>query len=92
MKSLKKSGSVRVDLLGGTLDIYPINVVLDDVVTINCATSIFAEVEVIKRDDFQIVIRSKDYNQEMSFSVEKLNNFNFSEEELGPLKFFTAAS
>ena len=87
MRSLKKVGSVRVDLLGGTLDIYPINVVLDEVVTINCATSIFAEVEVLNRDDSQIILRSKDYNQEMTFSVEKLKKFNFTEDELGPLKF-----
>ena len=55
------SGSVRVDLIGGTLDIYPINVVLDDVYTINCATSLMATVEVEDFDDEKIVIDSKDY-------------------------------
>ena len=44
-----KSGSVRVDLLGGTLDIHPINLVLPNVVTLNMATGLMANV-LLKED------------------------------------------
>ena len=38
-------GSVRVDLLGGTLDLNPINLILPNVVTLNLATSLKAKVK-----------------------------------------------
>ena len=80
-------GSVRVDLLGGTLDIYPINVVLDNVNTINCATSLMAKVSVSTDRKESITIISKDYNLEKSFDLNKIKTFSYSDEELGPLKF-----
>ena len=42
-------GSVRIDLVGGTLDLWPINLILDGL-TINFATSLKVEV-VIKRGE-----------------------------------------
>ena len=80
-------GSVRVDLLGGTLDIYPINVVLDNVNTINCATSLMAKVSVSTDPKETITIISKDYNLEKSFDLNKIKTFSYSDKELGPLKF-----
>ena len=80
-------GSVRVDLLGGTLDIYPINVVLDNVNTINCATSLMAKVSVSTDKKETITIISKDYNLEKSFDLNKIKTFSYSDKELGPLKF-----
>lgn len=87
MKKTCFSGSVRVDLIGGTLDIYPINVVLDNVYTINCATSLMASVEVEDFDANKIIIDSKDYGVTKEFDLGALKSFSYSEEELGPLKF-----
>ncbi len=87
MKTTLCQGSVRVDLLGGTLDIYPINVVLDNVNTINCATSLMAKVSVSSISEDLIIIKSKDYGVESSFDLKKLEHFSYSDEELGPLRF-----
>ena len=87
MKKTCFSGSVRVDLIGGTLDIYPINVVLNDVYTINCATSLMATVEVEDNNDQKIVIDSRDYHLVKEFELRDLKSFNYSDEALGPLKF-----
>tara|TARA_B100000925_G_scaffold291342_1_gene279058 strand:+ start:3660 stop:4685 length:1026 start_codon:yes stop_codon:yes gene_type:complete len=87
MKKTSFSGSVRVDLIGGTLDIYPINVVLEEVFTLNCATSLMASVEIEDSDDNTFRLESKDYGLVKEYSVDKLKSFSYSEQELGPLKF-----
>jgi D-glycero-alpha-D-manno-heptose-7-phosphate kinase len=56
-------GSVRVDLVGGTLDIEPINLILKDVVTLNVATGLKATVVISKTDFDGIEIESKDYGK-----------------------------
>ena len=45
-KAVTIEGSVRVDLLGGTLDLVPINLILPNVVTLNLATSLKAKVTI----------------------------------------------
>ena len=40
----ESTGSVRVDLVGGTLDLPPIHLILDETVTLNLATSLKAKV------------------------------------------------
>ncbi|MBF0360172.1 MAG: hypothetical protein HQK49_04135 [Oligoflexia bacterium] len=54
--------SVRVDLLGGTIDIWPLNIIIPDVITINLATSLKVRVEIEETDFDGIEIDSKDYN------------------------------
>ena len=61
------SGSVRVDLVGGTLDLDPINLILPDVVTMNVATSLKAKVVLNKTNIEKVIILSKDYNKSYSF-------------------------
>ena len=62
-------GSVRVDLLGGTLDIAPINLILKKALTLNLATSLKAKVEIspLKSDSDGLEIHSKDYNSTKFF-------------------------
>lgn len=62
-----ETGSVRVDLVGGTLDIEPINLIIPNVYTLNVATSLKAKVEVIKTSG-PIKIESLDYNKTYEFS------------------------
>ncbi len=76
-KSSYAEGSVRVDLLGGTLDLNPINVILPNVVTLNVATSLKAKVKVIAIDFDGVEIVSRDYN-----STDNFSSRDFTEENL----------
>ncbi len=67
-----KRGSVRVDLVGGTLDLEPINLVLKDVVTLNVATSLKAEVKVEKNNSKEHCIYSHDYEKEYKVPLSEL--------------------
>lgn len=71
---VSSSGSVRVDLVGGTLDIEPINLILKNVITLNVATSLKANV-ILKRTDFQgVEIYSHDYQEKFKFKAEDLTD------------------
>jgi len=74
-KEVSVTGSVRVDLLGGTIDLNPINLILPNVVTLNLATSLKAKVQVTPIDFDGVEIHSKDYN-----SIDKFHSKDFSEE------------
>ena len=81
---ISSSGSVRVDLLGGTLDLNPINLVLPNVVTLNLATSLQARVEIESLESDEVVIHSRDYDSTKTFrkedlSPEKLASGHFEE-------------
>lgn len=80
-------GSVRVDLVGGTLDLEPINLIIPNVVTLNVATSLKAKVIINKRDDKTINIISKDYN-----STYKYNLADFTPDKLYYSHFFEEMS
>jgi D-glycero-alpha-D-manno-heptose-7-phosphate kinase len=71
-----KSGSVRVDLVGGTLDLEPINLILPNVITLNVATTLKAKVDIRKRDDSQIHIKSLDYDKTYNFDLSDFNQDN----------------
>jgi D-glycero-alpha-D-manno-heptose-7-phosphate kinase len=69
-------GSVRVDLVGGTLDLEPINLILPHVVTLNVATSLKAKVELSSLPTQVIEIQSKDYAKNYEFHFEELTEDN----------------
>ena len=71
-------GSVRVDLLGGTLDIAPINLILKKALTLNLATSLKAKVEILPLEAKEdgIEIHSKDYN-----SIQFFRSSDFTQEK-----------
>ena len=86
-----KEGSVRIDLLGGTLDLWPINLVIPQVVTLNMAINLRARVVLEKSDggNDEIVIESLDYgktytgpeieqSQEMSLIAELLRGLEIT--------------
>jgi D-glycero-alpha-D-manno-heptose-7-phosphate kinase len=50
----------RVDLAGGTLDIFPIYLFEEGSVTVNVAVTLMSEVRLETRDDARVVIRSLD--------------------------------
>lgn len=72
LMQVTSSGSVRVDLVGGTLDLEPINLILPNVVTLNVATSLKAEVKIEKIELPIISIESLDYNQTYEYTLEEM--------------------
>lgn len=73
--SILETGSVRVDLVGGTLDIHPIQLILPNVVTINVATSLKAKVLLEKTGTDYIEIHSNDYDKDYRFSRSEIMQF-----------------
>jgi D-glycero-alpha-D-manno-heptose-7-phosphate kinase len=59
---------LRIDLAGGTLDVYPLYLFENGGLTLNAAINIFGQVTVEERDDPQIHIRSLDTDLEERFS------------------------
>ena len=75
-----------MDLLGGTLDIAPINLIIPNSCTINLATSLETKVQ-LENIDFQgVEVVSLDYDQTKRFSEEDFKSENW-EETFGPLIF-----
>lgn len=75
-KSVTAEGSVRVDLVGGTLDLEPINVILPNVVTLNVATSLKAKVVLSSCDFDGVEIKSLDYDTTYKFNASEFTNEN----------------
>lgn len=73
MKKFSAKSPTRVDLAGGTLDMWPLNCFVDNCVTINVAISIYTECELIQRDDQKIKVASRDQN--FSFEFHSWNEF-----------------
>ena len=57
----------RIDLAGGTLDLYPIYLLEDGALTVNCAIDMCCAVTIEKRPDEAIHIRSIDLGVEESY-------------------------
>ena len=64
---INESGFVRLDLLGGTLDLSPIDLMIPDAMVLNMAISLKAHVILEKGTRGKIKIASQDYNQEKVF-------------------------
>ena|SRR5688572_15561070 len=74
MKIVSKS-PCRVDLAGGTIDIWPLYLYHDSPVTVNFAVNRYTHCTVTTRGDNRIVLRSRDLGVEESFeSLDALAN------------------
>ena len=79
---IESSAPTRVDLAGGTLDIYPLYLFHKNPVTVNFAINQYARVSLKIRDDKKIHIMSKDRKVKVSFeSIAQIhhnhkNNYN----------------
>lgn len=58
----------RVDLAGGTLDIWPLYLFHPDAVTVNIAVDRYTSCQLVTRKDTRIVLRSTDQNGEETFA------------------------
>jgi D-glycero-alpha-D-manno-heptose-7-phosphate kinase len=82
----EQSGSVRIDLVGGTLDLEPINVILPNVVTINAALSLQASVKITPVHGNKVEIFSKDYNSKFFFNGDDFTLENLASDHFGPMR------
>ena len=71
---IKTSAHIRIDLLGGTLDLRPINIILKNVVTLNAALAIEASVSFEKTNNPHVVLDSLDYKKQISLSASDIKN------------------
>ena len=65
---IKSSAPTRIDLAGGTLDIWPLHLFFDNPPTLNAAIDLYATVEIIPRNDQRILLASRDLGLNDSFS------------------------
>jgi D-glycero-alpha-D-manno-heptose-7-phosphate kinase len=67
MNSFEAVAPTRVDLAGGTLDIAPVYLLLDDPLTVNLALALPARVTVRRRDDGRVTFVSEDHGSRQEF-------------------------
>lgn len=67
MKTVRASSPARVDLAGGTLDIWPLGLLFKNAMTINSAISLRTHATVSRRKDKKIVIVSEDRGKNIKF-------------------------
>ena len=61
------SAPTRIDLAGGTLDLWPLHLFFDNPPTLNAAIDLYASVELTARRDKVIVIESRDLGRKAKF-------------------------
>ena len=65
--TIEAAAPTRIDLAGGTLDIWPVHLMLEDPVTVNLALATPAVVRATARRDRRVVLRSVDHGSEERF-------------------------
>jgi D-glycero-alpha-D-manno-heptose-7-phosphate kinase len=66
-REVTASAPCRVDLAGATLDIWPLFLFHENVVTVNFAVNLYASCRIVTRGDAVITLRSRDHAVEESF-------------------------
>jgi D-glycero-alpha-D-manno-heptose-7-phosphate kinase len=67
-KRISATIPTRIDLAGGTLDVYPLYLFEDGGLTVNAAINVYGHVTIEERTDAQIYIRSQDTGIERAFT------------------------
>ncbi|HPN95518.1 MAG TPA: hypothetical protein PLS19_13200, partial [bacterium] len=57
---IRSEAPMRVDLAGGTLDIYPLYLFTEGGLTLNAAVTLMSEAVVESRDDGRVLISAED--------------------------------
>src|SRR5881409_1404968 len=73
---IESSAPTRVDLAGGTIDIWPLYLFHPNAMTVNFALSLRARVRIEPRDDERVILESEDRGERFETSLNRL-------EELG---------
>jgi D-glycero-alpha-D-manno-heptose-7-phosphate kinase len=69
---IESRAPTRIDLAGGTVDIWPLYLFLHEPVTLNLAIDLFAEARLEERRDDRVHLRSEDQGAELSFAWNEL--------------------
>jgi D-glycero-alpha-D-manno-heptose-7-phosphate kinase len=90
---MEMKGSVRVDFVGGTIDLSPINVILPKVMTLNAACSLQAAVKidkeaVTKQNTWTIISRDYKKTWDISCSLQHITHAGEMEFVARILRFF----
>lgn len=67
MKSILVKSPTRVDLAGGTLDLWPLYAFIQGATTVNVAISVFTIAEIIPLKGFEIILETADLNIKKSY-------------------------
>lgn len=93
MLRIKSSAPTRIDLAGGTLDIWPLHLLFDNPPTLNAAIDLYATVEIIPRKDKRIFLTSRDLGLSDNFpSLNALPDNHPLELIVRTLKFYAPKS
>ena len=93
MLRIKSSAPTRIDLAGGTLDIWPLHLLFDNPPTLNAAINLYATVEIISRKDKRIILTSRDLGLSDNFpSLDALPDNHPLELIMRTLKFYAPKS
>ncbi|OGW20318.1 MAG: GHMP kinase, partial [Nitrospinae bacterium RIFCSPLOWO2_12_FULL_47_7] len=89
---IRSSAPTRIDLSGGTLDIWPLYLLLDNPPTLNAAIDFYAAVDIKPRSDRAIIVESKDLKIKERFrSLGSLPDSHPLELILRTIKFYRPA-
>jgi D-glycero-alpha-D-manno-heptose-7-phosphate kinase len=64
---IRSSAPTRIDLAGGTLDLWPLHLFFDNPPTLNAAIDLYATVELTPRRDKTIILESRDLDLQAKF-------------------------
>lgn len=64
---IRSSTPTRIDLAGGTLDLWPLHLFFDNPPTLNAAIDLYASVELTARRDKTIILESRDLGSKAKF-------------------------
>lgn len=70
---IESSAPTRVDLAGGTIDIWPLYLFHPQAMTVNFALSLRASVRIETRDDDRLILESRDRGQSLETSLDRLD-------------------
>ena len=65
---IKSTAPTRIDLAGGTLDIWPLYLQFGNPPTLNAAINLYATVELTPRSDRKVFVKSKDLQCQARFN------------------------
>lgn len=65
---ISRSSATRVDLSGGTLDCWPLYLLVDGCVTVNLAISVYTRATLEERDDLKVSLNLRDLGYEKVFA------------------------
>jgi D-glycero-alpha-D-manno-heptose-7-phosphate kinase len=72
---IESQAPTRIDLAGGTIDIWPLYLFHESAVTVNLAVNIYAKTKIKLRKDKKIIIESKDLKKIIKFaSLDKVKH------------------